>query len=283
MVALEENHFTTRIIASKFAGDTTLANDLEDLATNGRPDNSPILSVLQQYKSFTFPGWSPDKPMPATDAFIAGPEVGVIRISNRGTTADSVTTADTPTPDQVQSLASDLATSGTTYSKLSEVYPDALPAAQGQQGQGNPDQVGRIWTKPQEIDGVTLNMRKDSDPSNGQEHFVRRADIGDWSHSLPCGRYAHPAHSFLQFTSARRRPCRTSSTTTCSPTAAVRWRQRKEPGATQVSVRHTRSRLHSIGTQGFARAGSSRRAFLRRTNAISTTVAPTAPKFDLVR
>lgn len=172
IVKEEEAYFTVRIAAvgldSSLSPEqrTTDAGDLLHIAEHG--DGKRVLSLEQQYDTYTFPNWNPDNQLRANQSYYRGPNSGVHLLTADGNTTfplnGSVPEAPTggdapgrvtfnqlPTEDELESLAKDMATdpSGATYQKLSKVNPVDLPPLKSTPNQE--PATGRLWSKPREV------------------------------------------------------------------------------------------------------------------------------------
>lgn len=156
LIDLEEGYFTARIAAAQLDHDTTLSNDLDYLAKNGRTKGSTVLSLDQQRFVYGFPvardpqhpDWSPENPLPANVAFYKGPNSGAVELINHGSMGwQAARGQQLPTTKQVENLAKDMANDpgAGRWSLLAKSDPQVLAAPTRSHPSWEPAR-GDVWT-----------------------------------------------------------------------------------------------------------------------------------------
>lgn len=162
IAAQETGYFAARIAAAKMNGRTDFAESLERLATVGRADTSPVLSIQAQQNLFTFPGWSLGKQLAANQAYFVGKKTGAVLLTNLGdsSSAPKPENAGLPTNKQLSAFGEDF---GADYVKTQKLYSKELPAIPeqlaGNAGKKDMNAVARIWSAPQKTWDATAHFR----------------------------------------------------------------------------------------------------------------------------
>ena len=152
LTQLEAGYFNSRITAAQMEGNKEWGDTLDRLARSGRPDSSPVLSLAEQRKTYEFPNWSPDHRLADNQAYFIGKNLGTVLLTNDGTSGGAAlpTAANLPTAKQLQNFGADF---GPTYTKYQKLFPNQLPAIDGQRfgnaGSHDMNAVARLWSAPQ--------------------------------------------------------------------------------------------------------------------------------------
>ena len=133
-------------------GNKEWGDTLDRLARSGRPDSSPVLSLAEQRKTYEFPNWSPDHRLAENQAYFIGRIWAPCCSPTTGHPA--VLLCRPPQicrlPKQLQNFGADF---GPTYTKYQKLFPNQLPAIDGQRfgnaGSHDMNAVARLWSAPQ--------------------------------------------------------------------------------------------------------------------------------------
>ncbi len=139
------------------------AADLQAQMTGRNADGSPATLVAPtpqtQLAAYTFPGWTPTKPLAPNQAYFTGPNTAPVLLTNLGNSTSSPSVGNgVPTATEMQNIASDFginpnqgrqsSQAGGPYAFLSKLYPSALPLRTDATIPGDTS-VGRWWSVPE--------------------------------------------------------------------------------------------------------------------------------------
>lgn len=184
IAAQETGYFASRIAAAKMNSRTDFAESLERVATVGRADTSPVLSIATQQSTFTFPGWSLTSQLADNQAYFAGKKSGTVLLTNIGDSSSTPKSENTelPTSKQLAAFGEDF---GASYVHTQQLYGKELPAIPGQitgnPGKTNMNAAARIWSAPQNTWDATTKFRV----GNSVDHDVMFPMGCSYGHSYP--------------------------------------------------------------------------------------------------